>query len=145
MYICVYICVYTWYVYIGVVLYFQWRWTLLNKFSSFWNYFSTELCLGLIPWTYTEGGFQNSLPNLITGFPRWWSREDSTCQWRRHRRGRFNPWWGRSLRVGNGNFLQYSCLENSMDRGAWRAIVHGFTKSWTWLRDLARTHIYIYI
>ena len=32
---------------------------------------------------------------------------------------------------GNGNPLQYSCLENSMDRGAWRATVHGFTKNWT--------------
>ena len=34
---------------------------------------------------------------------------------------------------GNGNLLQYSCLENTMDRGAWWAIVHGVTKSWTWL------------
>ena len=33
--------------------------------------------------------------------------------------------------VGNGNPLQYSCLENSMDRGAWRAIVHVVTKSQT--------------
>ena len=32
---------------------------------------------------------------------------------------------------GNGNPLQYSCLENSMDRGAWQATVHGFIKSWT--------------
>ena len=32
---------------------------------------------------------------------------------------------------GNGNLLQYSCLENSMDRGAWLAAVHGVTKSWT--------------
>ena len=31
---------------------------------------------------------------------------------------------------GNGNLLQYSCLENSMDRGAWWATVHGVTKSW---------------
>ena len=31
---------------------------------------------------------------------------------------------------GNGNLLQYSCLENSMDRGAWWASVHGVTKSW---------------
>ena len=38
---------------------------------------------------------------------------------------------GRSLRVGNGNPLHYSCLENSMDRGAWRATVHGVTKSQT--------------
>ena len=32
---------------------------------------------------------------------------------------------------GNGNPLQYSCLENPMDRGAWQATVHGVPKSWT--------------
>ena len=36
-----------------------------------------------------------------------------------------------SLGEGNGYPLQYSCLENLMDRGAWRATVHGATKSWT--------------
>ena len=36
---------------------------------------------------------------------------------------------------GNGNPLQYSCLENSMGRGAWRAAAHGVAKSWTWLSD----------
>ena len=36
---------------------------------------------------------------------------------------------------GNGNPLQYSCLENSTDRGAWRATVHGVTKSQTQLSD----------
>ena len=35
------------------------------------------------------------------------------------------PGWGRSPEVGNNNPLQYSCLENSMDRGVWKAIVHG--------------------
>ena len=39
------------------------------------------------------------------------------------------PGWGRSPRVGNGNLLQYSCLENSMDRGAGYATVHGVAKS----------------
>ena len=39
------------------------------------------------------------------------------------------PGSGRSPGEGNGNPLQYSCLENSMDRGAWRAIVHGEAKS----------------
>ena len=34
------------------------------------------------------------------------------------------PGWGRSLGEGNGNPLQYSCLENPIDRGAWRATVH---------------------
>ena len=42
---------------------------------------------------------------------------------------------GRSLGEGNGNLLQYSCLENIMYRGAWRATVHGVAKSRTWLRD----------
>ena len=41
------------------------------------------------------------------------------------------PGLGRSPGGGNGNPLQYSCLENSTDRGAWRAIVHGVTKSQT--------------
>ena len=41
------------------------------------------------------------------------------------------PGSGRPLRDGNGNPLQYSCLENSMGRGAWRATVHRVTKSWT--------------
>ena len=38
------------------------------------------------------------------------------------------PGWGRSPGGGNGNPLQHSCLENSMDRGAWRATVHGVAK-----------------
>ena len=40
-------------------------------------------------------------------------------------------WLGRSPGEGNGNPLQYSCLENPMDREAWWATVHGVTKSWT--------------
>ena len=43
------------------------------------------------------------------------------------------PEWGTFSGVGNGNSLQYSCLEKPMDRGAWQATVHGITKSWTWL------------
>ena len=41
------------------------------------------------------------------------------------------PGWGRSLGEGNGNPFQYSCLKNHMDRGTWRATVHGVTKSQT--------------
>ena len=43
----------------------------------------------------------------------------------------FIPGLGRSPGEGHGNPLQYSCLENPMDRGAWWAIVHGVTKSRT--------------
>ena len=42
---------------------------------------------------------------------------------------------GRFPGKGNGNPLQYSCLENSMDRAAWRATVNGVTKSWTQLSN----------
>ena len=42
-----------------------------------------------------------------------------------------NPGSGRSSAGGHGNPLQYSSLENSMDRGAWQATVHGVTKSQT--------------
>ena len=41
----------------------------------------------------------------------------------------FDPWVGKIPGEGNGNPLQYPCLENSMDRGAWQATVHGFVKS----------------
>ena len=45
------------------------------------------------------------------------------------------PGSGRSPGEGNGNPLQYSCLENPMDRGAWQATVHGVIKSWRRLSD----------
>ena len=41
------------------------------------------------------------------------------------------PRLGISPGEGNGNPVQYSCLENPMDRGAWRATVRGITKNWT--------------
>ena len=68
---------------------------------------------------------------LPHGLPWWLSGKESACQCRR--RG-FNPWPGRSPGGGNGNLLQYFCLENPMDRGAWQVAVHGITKSQTWLR-----------
>ena len=40
----------------------------------------------------------------------------------------FDPWVGKIPGEGNGNPLQYSCLENPMDRGAWWATVHGVTR-----------------
>ena len=43
--------------------------------------------------------------------------------------------WEDSPGEGNGYPLQYSCLESPMDRGAWRATVHGDARSWTQLSD----------
>ena len=47
------------------------------------------------------------------------------------------PGSGRSPGEGNGNPFQCSCLENPMDRGVWRATVHGAAKSWTQLKRLS--------
>ena len=49
------------------------------------------------------------------------------------------PGLGKSPGEGNGNPLQYSCLEDSMDRGAWWAVVHGIAKSQARLKRLS-TH-----
>ena len=51
------------------------------------------------------------------------------------------PGSGRVPGEGNGNPLQYSYLENLMDRGAWWATVHGFQKSWIWLSACVRVHM----
>ena len=53
------------------------------------------------------------------------------------------PGSGRSPGEGNGNQLQYSCLENPMDRVAWQATVHGIAKSQTRLSDFTFTFTFI--
>ena len=72
----------------------------------------------------------SNLPNHL-----WHSGKESACS-----AGDLGliPGSGRSLGEGNGNPLQYSCLENPTDRGAWRATVHVFTKSWTQLSSPTR-------
>ena len=50
------------------------------------------------------------------------------------------PGSGRSPGEGYGNPLQYSCLENPMDRGAWWVTVHGVAKSWTWPSHFTSLH-----
>ena len=57
------------------------------------------------------------------------------------------PGSGRTPGEGNGNPLQYYCLENPLDRGAWEATVHGVAKSWTRLSDFTHslTHSGLFI
>ena len=53
---------------------------------------------------------------------------------------KMNWWRGRVFNgEGNGTPIQYSCLENPMDGGAWWTEVHGVTESWTWLRGFTFT------
>ena len=72
------------------------------------------------------------------GIPKWLSGKESACS-----AGGMGliPGSGRSSGGGNGNPLQYSCLEDSMHRGAWRAAVHGVAKSWTWLSEFHFLHL----
>ena len=59
------------------------------------------------------------------------------CRFRRCKRHGFDPWVGRSPGGGHGNPLQYSCLENPMDRGTWWAIVHRVAQSQIWQKWLS--------
>ena len=61
------------------------------------------------------------------------------------RRPGFDPGSGRSPGEGNGTPLQYSCLKNPMDGGAWRAAVHGVIKRLTQLCDCAHTARFTYL
>ena len=68
--------------------------------------------------------YKNSLvAQMVKRLPTIWGDLDSI------------PGSGRSPGEGNGNPLQYSCLENPMDRGTWWAKIHGVAKSQTWLSD----------
>ena len=62
---------------------------------------------------------------MNVGFPMWLSGKEAACQ-----AGDASsvPGLGRSSGEGKGYALQYSCLRNPVDRGAWRAIVHGVAK-----------------
>ena len=65
------------------------------------------------------------------GFPQWLSSKESACNAGDTRDLGSIPGLGRSPGGRYGNPLQYSCLENPMDRGAWWATVHGVAKSQT--------------
>ena len=68
----------------------------------------------------------------LEGFPGGSDSEESACN--AGDRGLIRE-SGRSPREGDGNPLQYSCLENSMDRGDWQAVVHGVAKRWMQVRN----------
>ena len=85
-------------------------------------------------WCSTHAGIPPTLllhlliPLPLLGFPDGPNSKEPVCQCRRQ---------GRSLGEGNGNPLQYSCLENPMGRRAWRATVHRVAKSRTRLKRLS--------
>ena len=73
----------------------------------------------------------------INGIPDGTSGKEPAWPWRRHRDVHSNTGSGGSPGGGDGNPIQYSCLENRMDRGTWQAAVHSVAKSWTQLKWLS--------
>ena len=114
---------------IGPVSHYM-KWAISNQI---------QLCLlcSNLAWRLQYPGMAwSTLPSLcidahpqfvpLLGFPGGSDGKGSACN-------AGDPGSGRSPGEGNGYLLQYSWLENSMDSGAWWAIVHGVTNSWTWL------------
>ena len=90
------------------------------------------------PWHFLP----RELINLVSvtgseGFPGGTSGKEPTWQCRRCKRRGFDPRVRKIPGGGHSNPLQYSCLENTVDRGAWWAMVHRVTKSQTWLKWLS--------
>ena len=103
--------------------------------SLVWEIHRPRSLAGYSPWGRKE------LDTDKLGFPGGASDEEPACQWRRCKICGFNPWLMKILWRRDGNPLQYSCLENLMDSGAWKATVHGVTKSWTRLKRLTHTSL----
>ena len=101
----------------------------LQLLSMFFRVLKQQLliCLLQLPKTHA---LELRLRNKRNGLT-WISRKESFCRCRRCKSLGFGPGLERFPEVGNGYPFQYSCLENSMDRGALRATVHGAAKSWT--------------
>ena len=96
-------------------------------------------CTALIPLLF-------SIDVRSVGFPGSAHGKEPTCQCKRCRDAGLIPGLGRYLGDGHGNPLQYSCLENSMDRAAWQCTGHGAPRRVRHNRsDLAHTHAQISI
>ena len=109
--------------------------------NSWWEFCSQNNTLMKTHWRYiitieSKGDNYFSIRNVLT-FTWGSDGKESACN-----AGDLGliPGSGRSLGGGNGYPLWYSCLENSMNKRAWWAAVHGVTNSWTWLSNSARTH-----
>ena len=99
--------------------------------------------MGLPRWLRwgSPGGSDGAPQVAQMGLPRWLTGKASACQQRRRKRCSFDPRVGMIPGEGNASPLQYSCLGNPTDRGAWWAADHGVTKSQTRRSDWAPSQV----
>ena len=137
----------------SLVVHKQFSIFLRNSSQNNWAYFHiAKKWVNMITWhncqyiisKYSMNIFLNI--HIYMGHPQGLSGKESTCKAGAAGDTGLSLGSERSLGGGRGNILQYCCLENPMDRGAWWATVHRVTKNWTWLKQLsmhADTHIYL--
>ena len=101
-------------------------WACVSLYLCHFQFFDIRMGEMITRWQFKLS------PSFIMGFPGGSDGKESACSTGDH--GSI-PGLGRTPGEGNGNPLQYSCLEDPMDRGAWWAKVHGVSKSWTQLSD----------
>ena len=111
-------------------------WSFKPSYYSNCNPFHSSFIIFLLPFQYLLIFPLSNVLHWLTGGA---SGKELACQCRRHKRYKFDPWSGKILWRTACNPLQYTCLENPMDRRAWWATVHGVTQSQTWLKWL-NTH-----
>ena len=119
------------------------EWQKINRATAFYSGRSTKFRLSVWDWlpisfnciliVYQRASDFNG-SRIEVGLPWWLSGKESACNAGTTGDAGLIPGSGRSLGGGYGNPLQYSCLENPMDRGAWQATVHRVAKSQTWLK-----------
>ena len=92
---------------------------------------------------YVVDNMKNPLKDMLFtagGLPKWLSGKESTCQCRRCR---FDPCIGKIPGGGNGDLLQYSYLDNPMDRGTWQVTVHKVTKKRKLVRKSSHPSLFV--
>ena len=124
---------------------FCWSMSVVTvAFCPIYRFLKRQVRWSGIPISLRMGGIRNSKCKFCTevlesqkdwiwfyhlvnwGLPWWLSSKESACQWRRCR---FIHWVGKITGEGNGNPLLYSCLGHPVNRGVWRAAVHGGHKT----------------
>ena len=101
------------------------------QYSCLENSMDRRAWQGYIPWGCKESDTTEQLTSKEKGFPDGSAGKESSCNAGDTRDMGLIPVLGRSPKEENGNPLQYSCLKNPVDRGAWQTTVHGVAKSET--------------